>query len=193
MSGTPTAAPSEAAAGIEQLVDTIRRLPASCGETVVVAIDGPSCAGKTQFAQRLGDSLGATVVHMDDLYAGWDGLAGAVHGVVDQVLVPLSALMPARHQRWDWENDTWHDAPVQVPATEVIIVEGVGSASKVSAPYVALSVWLEAPAQERFERAMARDESFRAYWERWAEQELEYFRADSPKQRADVVIDTSAR
>ena len=38
-------------------------------------IDGPSGAGKTTLALQIGEALGIPVVHLDDFYPGWGGLA----------------------------------------------------------------------------------------------------------------------
>ena len=49
----------------------INRAPARCGTTRVVAVDGPSGAGKTDFAGALAACLPvAQLLHMDDLYPG---------------------------------------------------------------------------------------------------------------------------
>ncbi len=60
--------------------------PARCGDVVVIALDGPSGAGKTTLARGVELALEpvapVAVVHMDHLYPGWDGLArgpGAAH------------------------------------------------------------------------------------------------------------------
>ena len=58
-----------------------------CGDTKVVAIDGPSGAGKTYFTTALAQRIpSAHVLHMDDLYPGWDGLERGVADLHDQIL-----------------------------------------------------------------------------------------------------------
>ncbi|MEO7588650.1 MAG: hypothetical protein ABIS84_11555, partial [Arachnia sp.] len=70
--------------------------PVPAGAPRVVAVDGPSGAGKTTFADVLADELASRtgvrpqVVHMDDIFPGWDGLAEAVELVSDLVLEPLA-------------------------------------------------------------------------------------------------------
>ena len=64
---------------VAEVVALLGRRPPRAPGTQVIAVDGPSGAGKTTLAARLSDALhGAPVVHMDDLYPGWDGLADAV-------------------------------------------------------------------------------------------------------------------
>ena len=160
--------------------------------TQVVAVDGPSGAGKTTFAARLADALhGAPVVHMDDLYPGWDGLADAVPRVVEWVAGPVLRGEPVRYRRFDWDRQTyaeWHD----VPTAPVLVVEGVGSAAAAMAPVLTVTVWVEAPENVRMARGIARDgEAYRPHWERWAEQETALYAADRTRERADLVFDTS--
>src|SRR5665647_2953269 len=69
-------APDEAIAAALHLINGART---RCGTTKVVAVDGPSGAGKTDFATALAGQLpSAQLLHMDDLYPGWSGLAQAV-------------------------------------------------------------------------------------------------------------------
>src|SRR6476661_4492660 len=71
-------------------VDRIVRLVAAsrprCGGTRLVAVDGPSGAGKTTLAAEVADALGAPTIHMDDLYPGWDGLAASTERVREWVV-----------------------------------------------------------------------------------------------------------
>lgn len=174
---------------LDDLAARIRTLPPKAGTSVVVAVDGPAGAGKTTLAGRLAERLGAPVVHMDDIYPGWDGLAEAA-GAIARVLGDLAAGRPAGHRRWDWANDrydTWQD----VPAAPVLVVEGCGSASRAGAVHLSLIVWVDAPHDLRMARGIERDgEGFRPHWERWARQEDELFAAERTRERADVHVQT---
>jgi uridine kinase len=157
----------------------------------VVAVDGPSGAGKTTLAARLTEVLAAPVVHVDDIYPGWDGLAAGVPLVTTQVLERLAAGEPAAYRRWDWLHDRW-TRTVPVPPTPVLVLEGVGSSARPAGAYATVCVWVEAARDVRFERGIARDgESYRPQWERWAAQEVALFAADGTRERADVRLDTS--
>lgn len=162
------------------------------GETVVVAIDGPAGAGKTTLAAELAKVLGCPVVHMDDIYPGWDGLAEAATLVADQVLTPLAAGEQPRHRRWDWDANVYAEW-VDVPVVPILVIEGCGSASLPGAPYLSLIIWVEAPPDLRMKRGIERDgEAFRPHWERWARQEDELFASERTRDRADVVLDGTA-
>lgn len=44
---------------------------------MILLIDGHSGSGKTTFAARVHGALGWPVIHLEDVYPGWDGLAAA--------------------------------------------------------------------------------------------------------------------
>jgi chloramphenicol 3-O-phosphotransferase len=166
--------------------------PPRCGATRLVCVDGPSGSGKTVFAGRLAAALGdAPVVHMDDLYPGWDGLEMAVPLLHDEIVAPLAAGRPARARRYDWVHGAYTVAR-DLGTPPVLVVEGVGAGARLIAPFAVLLVWVEAPAAERFRRAMERDgEAYRPHWEHWARQEEAHFAAEGTRARADVVVDGS--
>ena len=163
----------------------------ACGRVTVVAVDGPSGSGKSTIAAALGAHLHAPVVHVDDIYPGWDGLAEAVLLVTSQVLEPLARGEHAAYRRWDWMRSRW-GATVPVPPTDLLVLEGVGSSVRPAGDLAAVRVWVEADRDTRFARGMARDgETYRPHWERWARQEADLFAADGTRDRAHLVIDTT--
>ena len=166
-----------------------------CGDTVVVAIDGPSGAGKTTLASGVAAALGALgsveVVHMDLLFPGWDGLPEAPGLLTTQVLEPLSQGLPATHRLWSWVRDEWHGSRT-VPPSRFLVVEGCASSVEPAGAYAAVRVFVEADRALRMRRGIARDgEAYRPRWEGWAAQETLLFDRDGTRLRADLVIDTS--
>lgn len=154
-----------------------------------MCVDGRSGSGKTTFAGRLAAELEAQVLHLDDVYPGWDGLAQAIPLVHGGVVAPLVAGRAAGHRRWDWARGEPGDV-VELGRPEVLVVEGVGSGARVIARHAVLLVWTEAPDDVRYRRGMARDgESYRPHWDRWAAQEDAYLAAEDPRARADLVLD----
>jgi uridine kinase len=178
---------------LDALARRVRATLPRAGSTTVVAVDGPAGSGKTTLAERLAALLGgAPVVHMDDLYPGWDGLAHAATAVAEQVLVPLAEGRPARYRRWDWHGDRWAEW-VEVPSAPILVIEGCGSGSTPGAAYLALLLWVEAPHDVRMARGLERDgDAFRPHWERWARQEDALFAAERTRERADLRIDTAS-
>jgi uridine kinase len=138
------------------------------------AIDGPSGAGKSSLARCLAARCDADVFHMDDIYVGWEGLAEGARFLVDAVLSPLSESRPARWHRFDWASGGFAEEHTTFPG-RFLIVEGVGSYSQRSAPFLDFCVWLDAPEARRRLRVEGRDGSASvAHWDVWAAQETEF-------------------
>jgi uridine kinase len=173
-------------------LDIIGNVQPRCGDTTVVAIDGPSGAGKTSFTAALVERLpGAQVLHMDDLYPGWDGLRRAVVDLHDQVLAPLARGERTAYRRWDWEHDRYAGWQ-SLPATRLMLVEGVGSGAGPGADLESALIWLEADRDVRLRRGIERDgESYQPHWRSWAAHEQALFAVDGTRSRADLILNTS--
>ncbi|MGV9778323.1 uridine kinase family protein [Streptosporangium sp. NPDC003464] len=172
----------------EDLAGAVRGLPPSCGPVRVVAVDGPGGSGKTTFAGRLARALGAQVIHSDDFPVPWDEPPVTwFRQVEEQVLGPLAAGRPGGYRRYDWAAGTFTDW-VDVPVAPVLLLEGVSTARR-TAP-AAFTVWVEAPAELRLARALARDgASYAPQWREWMRAEEEWFAADGTRSRADLLLD----
>ncbi|GGK68589.1 adenylate kinase [Sphaerisporangium melleum] len=159
----------------------------------VIAVDGPSGSGKTTLGRAIAAETAACLVHMDDLYPGWEGLLGGVERLLEWILRPRAEGRPARWRRYDWTLEAYAEQWHEVPASAPLVVEGAGAGAAAAGPYLSSLVWLEAPPDVRRTRALGRDgEMYRPHWERWARQERAYFAADRVRERADLVIDTGA-
>lgn len=127
---------------------------------------------------------------MDDLYAGWGGLADAPSYLRETVLEPLRRGGEGCFEPWDWYQSR-RSGQILVPRREWIIVEGVGSGSATVREHLSALIWLEAGEQVRRQRGLGRDgETFRPHWQQWAQQETELFQAEQTAAHADLVIHT---
>lgn len=158
---------------------------------VVIAIDGRSGSGKTMFAAALQQELAdATVVHLDDMYPGWDGLAATPPLLVAQVLEATRRGEAAAFRRFDWIRGTFADL-VAVPKASYLIVEGAGSSVGMARRYADVRVWLEADTAVRKRRGLDRDgDAYAPHWQRWADQEDAVFGADRTPEQAHLVLCT---
>ena len=165
------------------------------GPVRVVVIDGPAGSGKTTTAALVAadaTQLGATaaVLHLDDLYEGWAGLEGSLWPRLSaQVLEPLRRGRPGRYQRYDWPTGAFAEwVDVEVP--DLLVVEGCGSARRAADAVAVLRVWVEAPADLRLERGLARDGAdARENWLTWMTDEAAHFARERTRERADVRLD----
>lgn len=149
----------------------------------VVLIDGASGSGKTTLAADLAARWPTPirVVHLDDFYPGWDGLAAASAAVAESVLRPDAP----GFRRWDWVTGR-PGAWVPLDPRESLIVEGCGALTAASRSRATAGIWVVGNPTERKERALARDgETFAAHWDAWAAQERAHWRAHRPRELAD--------
>jgi uridine kinase len=154
----------------------------------LVCLDGPAGSGKTTLAAALDRLRPCRVVHMDDLYAGWDGLA-TVDEQLTTLLAPLAREEAGHHRRWDWRAGGWAEE-VTVAPSPLLVLEGVGSAAPVAATYATVVVWVEAAHDVRRQRALTRDgDDFAPHWDAWAAAEAEHFARHRTRERADLVVD----
>ncbi|WFE48689.1 hypothetical protein [Verrucosispora sp. WMMD1129] len=172
--------------------------PARLGRTRLVAIDGPSGAGKTVFAARLADALaGVTpdaarppVVHTDDLLDGWDDQLTFWERLEEQVLAPVRVGQAGAYRRYSWVRRRFLPPPVPVPVTPVLIVEGVSAARSSAVADLTLAVFVTAPQPLRLNRAVARDgPTILPELRRWHVTESAHFAADGTEARADLIVD----
>ena len=134
----------------------------------VVTIDGYSGSGKSTLAAALVRLVnGWQVLHLDDWYPGWDGLAAGAD-IARRIAADLRAGRASSYEAWDWENGTT-GATIRVPLAPTII-EGCG-AIEAEADLV---IWIADPGEdERRHRALARDgQTYAPHWQRWADQDL---------------------
>jgi uridine kinase len=168
--------------------------PPRLSGTRLVCVDGPAGSGKTTFAGVLvaaGREQGLTVslLHMDDVFHGWSGLADAGRRVLDQVVAPLAAGQAAAYERYDWHQERYAEL-VPVPTSDLLVVEGVGSADPAYADRTGVLVWVWAPGKLRLERGLERDGPAMApRWRQWMVDEGRLHARDRTVERADVVVD----
>jgi len=135
---------------------------------------------------------------MDDLYDGWTGL-DRVADQLETVLRPLAEGRSGRYRRFDWDAGAYAET-VEVPVPDagpgaggLLVLEGVGSGSRICADLHTVLVWIEAPIDVRLRRGLDRDgEELREQWLAWQVAEQAHFERDATRARADLVLDGTA-
>lgn len=171
----------------------IENSDALCGDTKIVTIDGPAGSGKTTLANDLADELKTSdgvisVVHMDELYEGWDDALGQklFDRIEAWILAPIRNGLSPKFLKYDWHQGkyaSWSDLPL----TPVVIIEGVGSGHAALRKFVSQAIWVEADDDLLLNRVVQRDgEGVRDEMLIWKARERSYFDLHDVKRAAHI-------
>lgn len=177
---------------------------------VIIALDGRSGTGKTHLSLGLaewlrseglhgqrcgckgcsGKGCSVDVLHLDELYPGWDGLHAGLETYTQELLPALARDGHVTWTPWNWYTSR-HDAPRTLGPADVIIIEGVGAGHPAARPHLAGTLTLTLDTATRKQRALARDgATYAPHWDTWAAQEEQLPTAsDGPN---DITISACA-
>jgi len=179
---------------IEKISSQVLELIDRGNQTPIVLIDGRAGSGKSTFAESLQQQLfrdgesAPRVIHMDNIFEGWDGLALGSEYMVRFILQPLARRETASWQDWSWvknQRSSWREFSGGTP----LIVEGCGSLTERSKEHSDISIWLEASEETRRERWIQRERHLEKF-DFWAAQELDFYAREKSQSLADLVIKT---
>ena len=179
---------------IEKISSQVLELIDRGNQTPKILIDGRAGSGKSTFAEALQQQLfrdgesAPRVIHMDNIFEGWDGLALGSYYMVRFILQPLARQETASWQDWSWvknQRSSWREFSGGTP----LIVEGCGSLTERSKEHADISIWLEASEETRRERWLTRERHLEKF-DFWAAQELDFYAREKSQSLADLVIKT---
>jgi len=171
------------------LLSAIEKLDST--QPIGLAIDGVAGSGKTTLASRLcGDLKNCQVVHMDDLYEGWnDPLSQRLTAkVLRELLEPFNQQIPIRYQKFDWILNRF-DKFEDLKTSNILILEGVGSGQREFRKYLSKTIWVEYDPSQGFDRVIARDgEGIRGEMVNFLLDQNKHFIAELTKNASDYTI-----
>jgi uridine kinase len=179
---------------IEKVSSQVLELIDRGNQTPIVLIDGRAGSGKSTFAEALQQQLfrdgesAPRVIHMDNIFEGWEGLALGSDYMVRFILQPLARRETASWQDWSWvknQRSSWREFSGGTP----LIVEGCGSLTERSKEHADIAIWLEASEEVRRERWIQRERHLEKF-DFWAAQELDFYAREKSQSLADLVIKT---
>lgn len=177
------------------MIDAVLAAPSRLGNVRLLAVDGPSGAGKTTFAGLLRDEFRArgvrTVLIPTDDFATWDRPVSWWPELVDGVLDPLARGEPGGYRALDWSSgEPCPGEWVTVPVPDMLIIEGVSAGRASLRPRLSHLCWVPGPDERaRLERSVARDgEAEREHLREWQRFERGWFATDRTADRADSRI-----
>jgi len=193
MPGCGSGEPWPAAA---DLIGAAARWREAAPGVLVLAIDGHGGSGKSTVAAAVAAATGAALVHTDDFFRPEDAAHGEQRPLDSyydwrrlraQALGPLRARRGASFRRFDWDRGSGLDGVVSVEPAELIVVEGVFSASPELADQVDRTVFVDTPEPERLCRLRGRV-SPEEWDDEWLRAEQAYFRLIRPPSSFDLVV-----
>ncbi len=146
----------------------------------IIAIDGPAGAGKTTLAQELflafSTKASVQIIHMDDLYDGWDNaLSKDLSKILQYLVSQHESKSRAKIQRYNWESSSFGESE-ELPVCDLLILEGVGCGNKELQDHFAALIWMEIDPAAGLKRVVNRDgPQVQGQMEKWLGTQAEYF------------------
>lgn len=160
----------------------------------IIAIDGPAGAGKSTLASRIAahyPDKPITVIHMDDLYAGWDdALTQTLRRTLEnRIAKPSFEGKSFEFRKYDWISGRFGEF-VKKDVPSLLILEGVGSGQRAVRKYLDQLIWMDIEPEIGLNRVLQRDgEYLETEMRVWQMREGEHFKADNTRDCATIRID----
>ena len=127
----------------------------------LIAIDGRAGAGKTTLAASFFEELSAdktvAVIHMDDLYDGWENaLSERLTQTLESIVKSHQSKVAFEIDIFNWQSMSFDSKRVIHPV-DILILEGVGAGQKVVRDAGATLYWLDIDAEVGIQRVLNRD------------------------------------
>ena len=162
--------------------------------TRIIAIDGPAGAGKTTLANRVAGSFPenpVSIIHMDDLYAGWDNpLSPELTEVLTHICQSHKAGNEITISKFDWASSSFI-SPEKIDQVQLLILEGVGSGQSAVREYLSTLIWINIDEMSGLNRVLERDgESIKDQMQTWLATQEQHFASEKTDNAADFVLTT---
>jgi len=177
-----------------QINEALRDLFSQSPKPLVISIDGPAGSGKSTLAGEIARAFAGTysieVIHLDELYNGWNALSDELFAKLVGLIKSQSANENADLAIFDWALNSYAGFR-QVKPVELLIIEGVGSCNELLRDELTTSIWLDIDQSIGLARVLERDgEEIRGEMVKWQKMESEYFARDLTRERADFILST---
>jgi uridine kinase len=158
----------------------------------LIAIDGRAGAGKTtlaaHFLEELSIDKSVEVIHMDDLYGGWENALG------ERLTQRLESIVKAHQSKSAFEIDIFNwqsmsfDSKRLINPVDILILEGVGAGQKVVRDAGATLYWLDIDAEVGIQRVLKRDgNQIASQMKQWQIVQERHFLRDKTRENAEHI------
>jgi uridine kinase len=169
--------------------------PPRCGRTHLIAIDGKAGSGKTTLANQLFLATAihrdVNIIHLDEVYAGWENALGkSLTNTLSNLLENLSNERTSSLPIFNWYKMAF-DGWKEIAPSNLIIIEGVGSAQAAVRKFATATIWLDVDPAIGLQRVLDRDgNEFRDEMLHWQQAENTLFQNDHTRENADFILST---
>lgn len=178
-------------------MDLIGALLDLCSATPqpIIAIDGPAGAGKTTLAREIAGALSnhysTTMVHMDDLYDGWENaLTSNLTSTLTKISSCHKSRKPISFATFNWRTKNFNSATV-IESTDLLILEGVGSGQRATRESLSVLIWIEIDSKAGLDRVLLRDGyEYEKEMNKWLTTQEQHFHIEETKNAADFILTT---
>lgn len=158
----------------------------------LIAIDGRAGAGKTTLAARFFEELSADktaeVIHMDDLYNGWENALGeGLTQTLESIVNAHKNGVSIEIDIFNWQSMSF-DSKAMINPVDILILEGVGAGQKVVRDAGATLYWLDIDAEEGIQRVLNRDgNQIASKMKQWQVAQEIHFMRDKTRENAEHI------
>jgi uridine kinase len=158
----------------------------------LIAIDGRAGAGKTTLAARFFKELSADktveVIHMDDLYNGWENaLDEGLTQTLESIVSAHNNGVSIEIDIFNWQSMSF-DSKAMINPVDILILEGVGAGQKVVRDAGATLYWLDIDAEEGLQRVLNRDgNQIASQMKQWQISQEIHFMRDKTRENAEHI------
>ena len=158
----------------------------------LIAIDGRAGAGKTTLAARFFDELSVDktveVIHMDDLYDGWENaLDEGLTKTLESIVNAHNNNVSIKIDIFNWELMSF-DSKEEINPVDILILEGVGAGQKVVRDAGATLYWLDIDAEVGIQRVLNRDgNQIASQMKQWQISQEIHFIRDKTRENAEHI------
>lgn len=163
----------------------------------LIAIDGRAGAGKTTLAASFFEELSAdktvAVIHMDDLYDGWENaLSERLTQTLESIVKSHQSKVAFEIDIFNWESMSFDSKRVIHPV-DILILEGVGAGQKVVRDAGATLYWLDIDAEVGIQRVLNRDgNQIASQMKQWQIAQEIHFLRDKTRENAEHIQSSPA-
>jgi len=163
----------------------------------LIAIDGRAGAGKTTLAASFYEELSAdktvAVIHMDDLYNGWENaLSERLTQTLESIVKSHQSKVAFEIDIFNWQSMSFDSKRVIHPV-DILILEGVGAGQKVVRDAGATFYWLDIDAEVGIQRVLNRDgNQIASQMKQWQIAQEIHFLRDKTRENAEHIQSSPA-